>query len=90
MAGRASVETRIFGGFFGWGAVVVAATAPVSTTVIGLGERFDEQTPTHVERANAKFVEAVFGLLGERRRSDHAAQRLTIDFAPRRKPLCWT
>jgi hypothetical protein len=55
---------------------------PASTTVIGLGKRFDEQTRAHIERANAKLIKAVFTLLPEKRRVDLAAQRPTIDLDP--------
>jgi hypothetical protein len=52
---------------------------PASTTVIGLGKRFDELARAHVEQANATLVKGVFGLLPEKRRADLAAQRPTID-----------
>ena len=55
---------------------------PASTTVIGLGKRFDEQSRAHVERANASLVKGVFALLPEKRRSDLVAQRPTIDLDP--------
>jgi hypothetical protein len=55
---------------------------PASTTVIGLGKRFDEQTRAHLERANAKLVEAAFALLPKKRRADLAEQRPTIDLDP--------
>jgi hypothetical protein len=55
---------------------------PASTTVIGLGKRFDERTRAHVERANAKLVKGAFALLPEKRRTDLAAQRPTIDLDP--------
>jgi hypothetical protein len=55
------------------------ANVPASTTVIALGKRFDEQTRTHVERANAKLVKVAFGLLPKKRRTDLAAQRPTIE-----------
>ena len=55
---------------------------PASTTVIALGKRFDERARAHVERANAKLVKGVFALLPEKRRSDLAAQRPTIDLDP--------
>ena len=52
---------------------------PASTTVIGLGKRFDELARAHVEQANATLVKGVFGLLPEKRRADLAAQRPTIE-----------
>ena len=55
---------------------------PASTTVIGLGKRFDEQIRAHVERANAKLVNGVFALLPQKRRTDLVAQRPTIDLDP--------
>jgi hypothetical protein len=55
---------------------------PASTTVIGLGKRFDEQARAHVERANAKLVNGVFALLPQKRRTDLVAQRPTIDLDP--------
>ena len=55
---------------------------PASTTVIGLGKRFDEQARTHVERANAKLVKGAFALLPEKRRASLVAQRPTIDLDP--------
>jgi len=55
---------------------------PASTTVIGLGKRFDEQTRSHVEQANAKLVKGAFGLLAKKRRADLAAERPTIDLDP--------
>jgi len=58
------------------------ANVPASTTVIGLGKRFDEQTRAHIERANAKLVKVAFGLLPKKRRTDLAAQRPTIDLDP--------
>ena len=55
---------------------------PASTTVIGLGQRFDEKTRAHVERANAKLVKGAFALLPEKRRASLVAQRPTIDLDP--------
>ena len=55
---------------------------PASTTVIGLGKRFDEQARAHVERANAKLVKGAFGLLPKKRRTDLTAERPTIDLDP--------
>jgi len=55
---------------------------PASTTVIGLGKRFDEQARAHVERANAKLVNGAFSLLPENRRTDLVAERPTIDLDP--------
>jgi hypothetical protein len=55
---------------------------PASTTVIGLGKRFDGKSRTHVERANAKLGKGVFALLPEKRRVDLLAQRPTIDLDP--------
>jgi len=55
---------------------------PASTTVIGLGKRFDEQTRAHVERANAKLVKGAFALLPKKRRGDLVAERPTIDLDP--------
>ncbi len=55
---------------------------PASTTVIGLGQRFDEKTRVHVERANAKLVKGAFALLPEKRRASLIAQRPSIDLDP--------
>ncbi len=55
---------------------------PASTTVIGLGQRFDGKACAHVERANAKLVKGVFALLPEKRRASLVAQRPTIDLDP--------
>ena len=55
---------------------------PASTTVIGLGKRFDEQASAHVEQANAKLAKGVFVLLPEKRREDLVARRPTIDLDP--------
>ena len=55
---------------------------PASTTVIGLGQRFDERTRDHVERANAKLVKSAFALLPATRRASLVAQRPTIDLDP--------
>ncbi len=55
---------------------------PASTTVIGLGKRFDAKASAHVERANAMLVKAAFALLPEKRRASLLAQRPTIDLDP--------
>ncbi len=55
---------------------------PASTTVIGLGQRFDEKTRAHVEGANAKLVKGAFALLPEKRRASLVAQRPSIDLDP--------
>jgi hypothetical protein len=55
---------------------------PASTTVIGLGKRFDASARTHVERANAALIAKVFALLPEKHRADIVAQRPTIDLDP--------
>ncbi|MDH2902319.1 MAG: IS1380 family transposase [Actinomycetota bacterium] len=55
---------------------------PASTTVIGLGQRFDEKARVHVERANAKLVKGTFSLLPEKRRASLIAQRPSIDLDP--------
>ena len=55
---------------------------PASTTVIGLGQRFDGKARAHVERANAKLVKGAFALLPEKRRASLVAQRPTIDLDP--------
>ncbi len=55
---------------------------PASTTVIGLGQRFDEKTRVHVERANAKLITSAFALLPEKRRASLVAQRPSIDLDP--------
>ena len=55
---------------------------PASTTVIGLGKRFDTAMHATVERANARLVNTAFGLLPEQRRASLAAQRPTIDLDP--------
>jgi hypothetical protein len=55
---------------------------PASTTVIGLGKRFDEAARSHVERANASLLKRAFGLLPEKRRQCLVAQRPTIDLDP--------
>ena len=55
---------------------------PASTTVIGLGKRFDEQARSRVERANAKLIKGAFALLPEKRHADFVAQRPTVDLDP--------
>ncbi len=55
---------------------------PASTTVIGLGKRFDTVMRATVERANARLVDTAFGLLTEKRRTSLVAQRPTIDLDP--------
>jgi hypothetical protein len=55
---------------------------PASTTVIGLGKRFDELARAHVERANAALVKSTFAYLPEKRRIDLVGQRPTIDLDP--------
>ena len=55
---------------------------PASTTVIGLGKRFDAKAADHVERANAKLVKGAFALLPEERRASLVAKRPTIDLDP--------
>ncbi len=55
---------------------------PASTTVIGLGKRFDAKTRAHVEQANAKLVKGAFALLPVQRRASLVAQRPTIDLDP--------
>jgi hypothetical protein len=55
---------------------------PASTTVIGLGKRFDAMAAAQVEQANAKLVKGAFALLPEKRRSLLVAQRPTIDLDP--------
>lgn len=55
---------------------------PASTTVIGLGKRFDEATRGHVEAANATLVRTAFGLLPRKRRQHLRATRPTIDVDP--------
>jgi hypothetical protein len=55
---------------------------PASTTVIGLGRRFDAAGRAHVEGANATLLKDAFALLPEQRRADLVAQRPTIDLDP--------
>lgn len=55
---------------------------PASTTVIALGQRFDEVARAQVERANATLVKSAFALMPERRRAALCAQRPTIDLDP--------
>ena len=55
---------------------------PASTTVIGLGKRFDELARAHVERANVALVKSTFALLPEKRRIDLVGQRPTIELDP--------
>lgn len=55
---------------------------PASTTVIGLGQRFDAAARRHLEEANASLVKKAFALLPEQRRATLVAQRPTIDLDP--------
>ncbi len=55
------------------------ADVPASTTVIGLGKRFDETARSEVEQANAALIAKAFALVAEKRRVDLVAQRPTID-----------
>jgi hypothetical protein len=55
---------------------------PASTTVIGLGQRFDERARAHVEQANARLITSAFALLPAKRRTSLIAQRPTIDLDP--------
>ena len=55
---------------------------PASTTVIGLGTRFDTAMRATVERANARLVNTAFGLLTEKRRTQLCSERPTIDLDP--------
>lgn len=55
---------------------------PASTTVIGLGKRFDDKVRAQVERANAVLIKRVFALLPEKRRTQLASERPTIDLDP--------
>lgn len=55
---------------------------PASTTVIGLGKRFDATMRRGVERANAALVRDAFARLGETRRAELSAIRPTIDLDP--------
>ena len=55
---------------------------PASTTVIGLGQRFDERARAHVEQANARLITSAIALLPAKRRTSLIAQRPTIDLDP--------
>lgn len=55
---------------------------PASTTVIGLGKRFNTKMRVAVERANATLVSRAFALLPANRREHLVAQRPTIDLDP--------
>jgi hypothetical protein len=55
---------------------------PASTTVIGLGKRFDTAARAQVEHANATLITAAFARLPEKRRARLIAQRPTIDLDP--------
>jgi hypothetical protein len=55
---------------------------PASTTMIGLGKRFDDKVRSGVEIANAGLVRAAFNMLPRRRRQDLKATRPTIDLDP--------
>jgi hypothetical protein len=55
---------------------------PASTTVIGIGKRFDAEARRGVERANALLVGTAFARLPAKRRAGLAAERPTIDLDP--------
>jgi len=55
---------------------------PASTTVIGIGKRFDDKVREGVEQANAVLIERAFALLPEARKKALLAQRPTIDLDP--------
>ena len=55
---------------------------PASTTVIGIGKRFDENVRSGVERANAALVAMAFDRLPDKRRAALSSQRPTIDLDP--------
>lgn len=63
-------------------ALRAVADVPASTTVIGLGQRFDAKARHQVERANASLINTAFALLPEPRRASLGAQRPTIDLDP--------
>ncbi len=55
---------------------------PASTTVIGIGKRFDAEVRRGVERANAALIATAFARLPDKRRARLAATRPTIDLDP--------
>lgn len=55
---------------------------PASTTVIGLGKRFDVKMCNTVENANASLVAGAFRLLPQKRREYLLTTRPTIDLDP--------
>lgn len=55
---------------------------PASTTLIGLGKRFDETMRRDVERANARLVKTAFSMLPRTRKKKLASTRPTIDLDP--------
>lgn len=55
---------------------------PASTTVIGLGKRFDAGFRTKVEEANGTLVKKAFALLAKKRRDTLTGMRPTIDLDP--------
>lgn len=55
---------------------------PASTTVIGIGQRFDKEVRRGVEQANAALVARAFSLLAKKRKEDLCAKRPTIDLDP--------
>ncbi len=55
---------------------------PASTTVIGLGKRFDSKVIEGLERANKKLVSQAFSLLKDSRKKDLVSKRPTIDLDP--------
>jgi hypothetical protein len=57
-------------------------SVPASTTVIGLGRRFDADVQSQVERANAALVKKAFAILPADRRARLCAERPTIDLDP--------
>ncbi len=59
-----------------------APGAPASTTVIGLGKRFDAEMRGRVERANAAVIKTAFAMLARKRREKLASARPPIDLDP--------
>ncbi len=55
---------------------------PASTTVIGLGKRFDSKIIAGLESANQKLIGTAFNLLDDTQKEDLVAVRPTIDLDP--------
>lgn len=63
-------------------ALRAVSSVPASTTLIGLGRRFDDAWRLKLEQANAVLVKKAFAALGDKRRAELMSERPTIDLDP--------